>query len=189
MRAFLISICFLIFPATVHAHGGGLNKEGCHNNRKTGDNHCHRGQKANLNNQTTPILAGITSIIDGGTIRIGSARFRLHGIDAPETKQSCTAGGKEWSCGWQAANTLANIVGAHSVTCSQSDIDRYGRIVAECRTGAIDLNEWMVGNGWAVAYKRFSLDYLREEGDARQARKGLWRGGFAMPWEWRRRKR
>jgi hypothetical protein len=25
------------------AHGGGLNKEGCHTNRKTGDYHCHRG--------------------------------------------------------------------------------------------------------------------------------------------------
>jgi hypothetical protein len=25
------------------AHPGGLNKDGCHNNRKTGDYHCHRG--------------------------------------------------------------------------------------------------------------------------------------------------
>lgn len=25
------------------AHPGGLNAEGCHNNRKTGDYHCHRG--------------------------------------------------------------------------------------------------------------------------------------------------
>ncbi len=24
------------------AHGGGLNKDGCHTNRKTGDYHCHR---------------------------------------------------------------------------------------------------------------------------------------------------
>ncbi|WP_371136065.1 YHYH domain-containing protein [Devosia sp.] len=27
---------------SAHAHGGGLNKDGCHNNRKTGDYHCHR---------------------------------------------------------------------------------------------------------------------------------------------------
>ena len=27
----------------VLAHGGGLNAEGCHSNRKTGDYHCHRG--------------------------------------------------------------------------------------------------------------------------------------------------
>ena len=28
------------------AHGGGLNAQGCHNNRKTGDYHCHRAQQA-----------------------------------------------------------------------------------------------------------------------------------------------
>ena len=28
-----------------YAHSGGLNAEGCHTNRKTGDYHCHRGSK------------------------------------------------------------------------------------------------------------------------------------------------
>ena len=28
------------------AHGGGLNAEGCHNNRKTGDYHCHRAARS-----------------------------------------------------------------------------------------------------------------------------------------------
>lgn len=28
------------------AHPGGLNAEGCHNNRKTGGYHCHRGGPA-----------------------------------------------------------------------------------------------------------------------------------------------
>lgn len=32
------------FPAV--AHGGGLNSEGCHNNRKTGDYHCHGAKRA-----------------------------------------------------------------------------------------------------------------------------------------------
>ena len=32
--------------APVFAHGGGLNAEGCHNNRKTGHYHCHRGSSA-----------------------------------------------------------------------------------------------------------------------------------------------
>lgn len=35
-------LSFIAAPAA-WAHGGGLNKEGCHNNRKTGDYHCHRG--------------------------------------------------------------------------------------------------------------------------------------------------
>ncbi|RZJ02293.1 MAG: excalibur calcium-binding domain-containing protein [Brevundimonas sp.] len=33
----------LATPLAVAAHPGGLNSEGCHNNRKTGDYHCHRG--------------------------------------------------------------------------------------------------------------------------------------------------
>jgi endonuclease YncB( thermonuclease family) len=64
--------------------------------------------------------------------------------------------------------------------------DRYGRVVAVCRAGHIDLNAWMVGHGWAVAYRHFSMDYVRDEDEARSARKGVWRGRFVMPWEWRK---
>ena len=40
----MLIILLLALPATsLSAHGGGLNAEGCHNNRKTGDYHCHRG--------------------------------------------------------------------------------------------------------------------------------------------------
>ncbi|WP_342064772.1 YHYH domain-containing protein [Cupriavidus sp. OTU4895] len=35
-------LCVSLLP-TAHAHGGGLNAEGCHTNRKTGEYHCHRG--------------------------------------------------------------------------------------------------------------------------------------------------
>lgn len=41
----LACILLLALPALANAHGGGLNSEGCHNNRKTGDYHCH-GAKA-----------------------------------------------------------------------------------------------------------------------------------------------
>lgn len=42
----LIILLLLALPVVMGnawAHGGGLNKDGCHNNRKTGDYHCHRG--------------------------------------------------------------------------------------------------------------------------------------------------
>ena len=103
-------------------------------------------------------LTGIPKITDGDTIRIGGTRIRLHGIDAPEAKQTCTADGKKWRCGWEATNALANVVGKHWVTCSKRDVDRYGRVVALCRAGPINLNAWMVGNGWAVAYRRYSME-------------------------------
>jgi endonuclease YncB( thermonuclease family) len=187
MHAFLFSVCLLHLPIAAHAHGGGLNKDGCHNNRQTGDYHCHRGAKAKPKKPTKPTLSGIPRIIDGDTIRIGNTRIRLHGIDAPEAKQTCTAGGKEWSCGREATNALVDIFGEHWVSCSQRDRDRYGRIVAVCRAGSVNLNAWMVLNGWAVAYRRFSTDYVRDEGEASGRKAGLWRGEFVMPWEWRRR--
>jgi endonuclease YncB( thermonuclease family) len=43
----------------------------------------------------------------------------------------------------------------------------------------------MVGNGWAVACRQFSMDYVRDEVDAKRAGHGLWRGDFVLPWEWR----
>ena len=43
IAAFLSSIFFAI---SAQAHGGGLNSEGCHTNRKTGDYHCHRAPAA-----------------------------------------------------------------------------------------------------------------------------------------------
>ena len=36
----------LLAASQAFAHGGGLNAQGCHNNRKTGDYHCHRAQHA-----------------------------------------------------------------------------------------------------------------------------------------------
>ena len=39
----LVPLMLLSVSVPAVSHGGGLNSEGCHNNRKTGDYHCHRG--------------------------------------------------------------------------------------------------------------------------------------------------
>jgi endonuclease YncB( thermonuclease family) len=185
------SVIFITLSNLVFAHDGGLNSKGCHNNRKTGDHHCHRSAKAKTERRPfykQEVLVGIPKITDGDTIRIGNTRIRLHGIDAPEAKQTCGSGDKGWRCGWEATNALANIVGKHWVTCSKRDVDRYRRVVAVCRAGPIDLNAWMVRNGWAVAYRKYSMDYVRDEAYAKAAQKGIWRGSFMMPWDWRRQK-
>jgi endonuclease YncB( thermonuclease family) len=129
----LFSTCFLFSSFAAHAHGGGLNKDGCHNNRKTGDYHCHRGNKSTprfRSPKPLPVFSGIPKIVDGDTIRIEQIRIRFHGIDAPEARQTCTVDGREWRCGYEATKALTNIIAGRSVSCVQRDRDRYGRIVA-----------------------------------------------------------
>ncbi len=101
-------------------------------------------------------MTGQASVIDGDTIEIHGQRIRLHGIDAPESGQLCCIDGKRWRCGEDAANVLADLIDRRPVTCQERDRDRYGRVVAVCRVAGEDLGAWLVGNGLALAYRRYS---------------------------------
>jgi endonuclease YncB( thermonuclease family) len=118
-------------------------------------------------------IAGQASMIDGDTLEIHGQRIRLHGIDAPESAQLCNRDGKPWPCGRRAAFAFADRIGNLTVTCEAKDRDRYGRIVAICFAGGENLNTWMVRQGWALAYRRYSRDYIADEDTARQARAGI----------------
>ena len=137
---------------------------------------------------TSADITGQARVIDGDTIEVAGQRIRLHAVDAPERRQPCSHNGKPWQCGEAATKALAGKIGRRSVTCEERDQDRYGRIVAVCYAGGEDLSAWMVRRGWALAYRRYSLDYVEEEADAREARKGIWQGKFIPPWEWRKMK-
>lgn len=130
-------------------------------------------------------LVGQASVVDGDTIEVHGVRIRLHGIDAPESGQVCFADGVQWRCGQQAALALDARIAGRTVSCSERDVDRYGRVVAVCSAGGEDLNAWLVAEGWALAYRRYSLDYVDEEAAAAAARRGIWRGEFVAPWDWR----
>jgi endonuclease YncB( thermonuclease family) len=132
-------------------------------------------------------IVGIASVIDGDTIEIHDQRIRLFGVDAPESSQFCVRpSGERWRCGQQASFALADQIGRTTIRCERRDVDRYGRVVAVCFKGAEDLDRWMVANGWAVAYRRYSLDYVADEDTARRKRIHIWSGAFDMPWNWRR---
>ncbi len=131
-------------------------------------------------------VSGKARVVDGDTIRIAGERIRLHGIDAPESGEGCFDNSKRWRCGQQAARALADRIGGRSVTCRERDRDRYRRIVAVCTVSGINLNQWMVAEGWAMAYRRFSHDYVADERSAQRSGKGIWRSAFVPPWDWRR---
>lgn len=131
-------------------------------------------------------LIGRASVIDGDTLEIHGQRIRLHGIDSPEKGQRCYTGGKEWRCGRDGAMALDKFINARTVSCETRDIDRYQRVVAVCKIGRTDLNRWMVRNGWAVAYRQYSMDYVEVEDQAKAAKRGIWAGDFVMPWDWRK---
>lgn len=133
-----------------------------------------------------PDLIGVASVTDGDTIKIHGTRIRLEGIDAPESRQTCQIGSQPWRCGQKSALALADKIGRGTVRCEHLGTDRYKRVLGRCWSGPTDLNKWMVRNGWAVAYRRYSEAYVADEDAARESRVGIWAGTFEMPWDWRR---
>ena len=136
-----------------------------------------------------PAVADVTGkarVVDGDTIHIGETKIRFHGIDAPEQKQTCTAEGKEWACGQAATKALNAVIDGHKVTCKGNKRDRYKRLLAVCYVGSVNLNAMMVRNGWALAYRKYSTDYVDAEASAKKDGMGLWGGQFVAPWKWRR---
>ncbi len=137
------------------------------------------------------VISGLARVTDGDTIRIKNERIRLHGIDAPELQQSCgTEIGEPYQCGNSAAEKLREAIDNQPVDCQFFERDRYNRIIGTCFNAAgKNIQSWMVESGWAVAYRRYSTRYVKEENTAREAKRGIWRGMFAMPWSWRRQNR
>ena len=130
----------------------------------------------------------ITKVSDGDSLRSGNLRIRLFGIDAPELKQKyADQNGDLWNCGVAAQRELNGLIGANKdLQCSLRDVDQYGRLIMQCFNGATDIGAAMVRSGHAVAYRHFSELYVGEEEQAKAAIKGIWRGTFTPPWEWRR---
>ena len=151
---------------------------------------------------TSNILAeeiiGKPKIIDGDTIHIAKYKIRLEGIDAPEMRQKCkreklkissTIGFtfyEDYYCGKVSKENLEAKVDGSKIKCISSSKDKYKRYLAKCFKDKLNLNQWMVRSGNAVAYRRYSKEYIPDENFAKQNKLGLWKGKFLNPEKWRK---
>lgn len=144
-------------------------------------------------------LNGPAEVVDANSITVGGRIIRLFGIDAPDEDQTCRRGGAEWRCGQEAGWALAERLERHWVLCDTKPAPASPEagpdasaadLTAVCYLDGrrIDVNAWMVENGWALADRRAEM-YAPQEQAAQRAARGLWSGTFDPPWLWRERKR
>lgn len=119
--------------------------------------------------------------LDGDTIRLDGATYRLWGIDAPEKGQWCGS----YPAGITAEGTLQHLMRGATVTCEARTTDRYGRTVALCRANGEDLGAAMVQSGMAWAFTRYSQYYVGLEQVARAENLGVHANGCMPAWDWR----
>ena len=140
-------------------------------------------------------ISGFAKVVDGDTIKINSKKIRLYGIDAPEKKQKCKktyltisfmSFTKDYMCGEVSTQKLIKKINKQKLNCNIIDVDRYKRLIGECFKRNINLNSWMVSNGYAVAYRKYSKKYVSDEINAKNNKLGIWQGKFEMPWDYRR---
>ena len=127
-------------------------------------------------------------ILDGDTIHIEKVKYRFHGIDAPEISQICKVNNKNIKCGELSKQKLIEKIGNKKVNCKKVAIDRYKRVVAECYVNDESLSKYLVKNGYAFAYRRYSKKFVEDENFAKKNKLGLWSMDFQYPWDYRRNK-
>jgi len=136
----------------------------------------------------TIVFAQNLRVVDGDTIHIGKIKYRFHGIDAPEMSQICKQNNKGIKCGVLSKVKLVEKINNQKVNCKKITTDRYKRIVAECFVNNESLSSFLVKNGYAFAYRRYSKQFVEDENFARKNKLGLWAMEFQYPWDFRRKK-
>lgn len=134
-------------------------------------------------------LDGVARVIDGDTLDVGGVRIRLHGVDAFERGQVCDLPTGGWPCGAAATTAMKSRAEGRRLVCEVRDTDRYGRKVSRCERDGVDVARALVEDGLALAYRRYSTDYVDAENAARARGAGAWAGSFDRPEQWRRRGR
>ena len=125
-------------------------------------------------------------IIDGDTIHLGKEKIRFSGIDTPEIKQTCIKNNEVIKCGIQAKEFLIKKIGKKKIYCVREGKDQFKRTLAECFVNDVSLSRYLVKNGYAFAYRKYSKKFIKDEDYARSNNLGIWSMNFEYPWDWRR---
>ena len=137
-------------------------------------------------------VAGVPEVVDAETLRVDGKQYRLYGIDAPEAGQRCTVNEKLYDCADIAKSALMDLTAAASVICvavQKAKPLNDGTLIARCSANGYDLSHGMVYTGWAMADPKTGGRNRSLEIEASRTKRGLWRGDFVKPWDWRAGKR
>jgi endonuclease YncB( thermonuclease family) len=137
---------------------------------------------------TSVAVAATATVRDGATLQLASNTFRLDGIDAPAVDQMCIDDHADsWSCGVEARDQLAKLVDGKQVRCGDLGPDpatrkrRIGLCIVEGEI--LSLGQLLVRKGLALADARGK--FKADEMAAKDDRRGLWKGCFVAPADFR----
>ena len=125
-------------------------------------------------------------IIDGDTIHLNNEKIRFTGIDTPELKQTCNKNNEVILCGIEARKLLIKKIGKNEVQCTKEGKDQHKRTLAECFVKDLSLSSFLVREGYAFAYRKYSKKFVNDEDYARKNNLGMWSMRFEYPWDWRK---
>ena len=142
------------------------------------------------------IIKGNAIVVDGDTIKINGKKIRFSGIDAPESyfkgkKQTCIEDNKEVFCGQISKNKLKEKIGSNSLNCKiEKNKDKYKRLIGECFIKKQSLSIFMVRNGYAFDWPRYSKGkFVNDQEYAKINKLGFWNMKFEYPWKWKKKVR
>ena len=131
------------------------------------------------------LFASHVTVIDGDTIRLGDVKIRFSGIDAPEINQTCVASEGKVACGKISKDILIAKVTNNKISCTDEGKDVYGRVLGECFVNGESLSSYLVREGFAFAYRKYSNKYIKDEEYAKFNNLGMWSMEFEYPWDYR----
>jgi endonuclease YncB( thermonuclease family) len=147
------------------------------------------------------IIEGIvTKVTDGDTINVTDPlgtklKVRLYGIDAPETEKSNKKTGRVSKPGQpygdEAYQALNSKIYRKQVKLEIMAVDQYKRSVGIVYLNGKNINQEMVAEGYAWAYRQYldrphASEYIQLEEQARARMLGLWQQNNPQPpWDFR----